>query len=150
MREILFRGKRMDNLEWISGNLIVDLNGVCEIWDYANHHRDSYSCCEVIPETVGQFTGLRDISGVPIFEGDVVRILYSDWLSQAPDNNRNLEQYLIDISNIGQVIFLDLSWMICFKNNKQGIYYDSMNTGKHGRINVIGNVYDHQYLLKNK
>ena len=130
MREILFRGKRKDNGEWICGDLLQDVeSGICAIVSYVNLggniHDLSESCIfAVIPETVGQYTGLTDKNGVKIFEGDIVR--YGDTIHEVVFEQRNGTAYFGLVYSKSEALPF-------------GHYQDLR------QIEVIGNIYDNGY-----
>ena len=131
MREILFRGKQTDNGEWIEGAyspfylnfgereekphiiIISDDEDIDGLW------------CEVIPETVGQYTGLTDKNGVRIFEGDIVSLVKHDSL-------------------IYKVVYVPCRYELV---NSKGVNCFVLDIYKSENIEVIGNIHDNPELL---
>ena len=74
-RIIKFRGKRVDNGEWVEGSFIHDWDNGCEIAEFGIKALGCHPV-EVIPESVGQFTGLLDKNKVEIYEKCIINDKY--------------------------------------------------------------------------
>ena len=130
MREILFRGKRLHDNKWIYGNFVSDCEGnphiieprfFCEDGHHLQYEDNTDTPVFIIPETVGQYTGLTDKNGVRIFEGDVVDYISSD---------------VIGNPKTGTIIVKDMT------------DYDTMIYLNHSdELQIIGNIHDNPELL---
>ena len=145
MRDVLFRGKRVDNGEWVYGFLVEALNCVTDKSETFIIEQDAtyftygeFACAvEVKTETVGQFTGLCDKNGKKIFEGDIISAV-------ALDTGKEQRAVIgfgnfIDENNDDEYI----GFFIEFDGIKTTITQLSMEECKN-RIEVIGNKYDNK------
>ena len=134
MRDILFKGKRVDNGEWTEGYFFKTWDKVFLLWGMTG---DCPNMEEVVPETVGQFTGLCDKNGKKIFEGDIISAVTLD----TGKEQRAVIGFgnFIDENNNDEYI----GFFIEFDGIKTTITQLSMEECKN-RIEVIGNKYDNK------
>ena len=120
MREILFRGKRIDNGEWVYGDLVQSPDyDVVQIYEQ-DLCGDNFS---VDPSTIGQYTGLTDKNDKKIFEGDIVKHLSDNMV------------YLIEYDNrFGMYV-----------SKQKGSSYSGCI-----RCEIIGNIHDSPELLEDR
>lgn len=151
MKEILFRGKNSETKEWVEGSLINTWENDLYIFEKGYYYKDIESTIiKVIPETVGQDTGIKDKNGVKIFEGDIVSYEHYPKRLKTPEENFRIMEYSKWINNgkmfkrIGLVKMETLTGMtIEFKNNYRYFWWDNLEC-----IEVIGNIHDNPELVE--
>ena len=125
IREVIFRGKRTDNGEWVKGYLYITHIGAHEIGSYDAEINIERLTFDVIPEPVGQYTGLTDKNGKRIFEGDIVSLVKHDGL-------------------IYKVVYVPCRYELV---NSKGVNCFVLDIYKSENIEVIGNIHDNPELL---
>ena len=139
-REILFKAKRIDNGEWVEGDLIHAPDGRRAI-------STDNDLVEVMPETICQYTGLTDRDGQRIWENDLLRYSYdypgSPWLKAKGLTDDGIKY------SAGAVFWQDWrgTWAVCGRGKdrmaNQDVYVYSRNPN---RVEVIGNIFDNPEL----
>lgn len=131
MRPIKFRGKRVDNGEWVFGSLDLTANQAAILWDRIDNEGDTAPWfADVVPGTIGQFTGQLDKNGKEIYEGDIVRY-YDD-----------IEDELVS----SHVIYHKESCSFCAAPTK--LCGDYTGITAYWQFEVIGNIHDKTELIK--
>ena len=131
MREIKFKGKRIDNGEWAEG----DLTRYSKYMSYITVDLVEGEVYEVLTPTVGQYTGLHDKNGKEIYEGDIVTY---------PDGDGGYE-YCDEIINSGVVTWSNISLCYFATNNNTAEFPATWECIE--EIQVIGNIHDNPELL---
>ena len=159
MCKTLFRGKPTNLIDldalpeyhkwvkdgWVYGYLIGKNVIVGEIVDFEEGYLKTEFWCRVRPETVGQFTGLRDNNGIGIYEGDIIRYkLFSD----KPPSKRPKKKYI------------SVCRRVCWDNKcasyelereyevREYPYSTTYNYGWRSDCEVVGNIHDNPELLE--
>lgn len=137
MRQILFRGKRIENGEWYEGSLHLEYEGVTNTFQgayllgkYSPAYKDAvHGYIKVDPETVSEFTGMLDNAGQKIFEGDICK--FRNW-----DDGK--------MCWIGKVGFERGGYFISGEANEEfaSDFYISLGGIPQENIEIIGNIYD--------
>ena len=122
MRTIKFRGKSILTDEWFYGDLVHSADK--KRTAILVNDKDSYDECEVVPETIGQFTSLYDCDGKEIFEGDILDF-----------NGLTVE-----------VRFVRGAFALLVNGNLDDELYGDCRTDLFAK--VIGNVYENPDILK--
>lgn len=140
VREVIFRGKRVDNGEWVYGYYFKATHhwhnhGIHKDWIATDTVQNSGWCnvrgkYAVIPQTVGQYTGLTDKNGKKVFEGDIVKNEY----------RKGQYQYFKIVYDTRFYC-----WQVENKYGMLGFLYNVI-----GDLEVIGNIYDNPKLLEVK
>lgn len=134
-REILFRGKRVDNGEWVEGYL-MDENYINVPFNDNDVNGRFDDPVEVYPETVCKYTGLTDKNGRKIFENDIVRAIY-----KPKGEDLTVDDFIIKWDKY-------YCGYVGYYAEKENLY-NPLLFGSRTSFEVIGNIFDNLKLLVN-
>lgn len=159
MREILFKAKVKETGEWVEGFYAVkgeayrqpEQHCICVSTLSGNCESSYFTDVEVWPETVGQYTGLEDVNGKKIFEGDIVRDLrlylcHEREFEQGYINEEKYEAYRKN-ARTNVVSFCDVGSCGCCYEAFVGSGFAAFGIDLN-ECEVIGNIHDNPELLK--
>ena len=142
----LFRGKRKDNGEWVTGYLIQGKKTYIATTEAINYmvvstsYMASIKLVEVIPETVGQYTGLKDKNGKLIFTGDILE-------SRASENKEDWKKWVVTFSDGSFCFEREIPRKRKHKYEENLLCVDEIEL--YG-LTVIGNIHDNPELLQRR
>ena len=130
MRTIKFRGKSILTDEWFYGDLVHSSDK--KRTAILINDKDSYDECEVVPETVGQFTSLYDCDGKEIYEGDILRFGNSPSCVCEVKWNKSIAAFCIRFYFESEIGSMPLGEWVEYEKN----------------IAIVGKIHDNPELLK--
>lgn len=141
MREILFRGKSIDNREWVYG-FYSNTKGENGGFHYIQTDKTSI---RIDPETIGQYTGLKDKNGTKIFEGDVIEYIRYN-LKTGYMNYKDVKEVGRIFWNDSKHAFYYRAKLDCGAVSGLLLFDDDRCDGFD--IKIIGNEYDNPELIE--
>lgn len=145
MRDIIFRGQRVDNCEWVYGYYTnchyADLEE-CTTGHYIIEYPDKWH--EIYTDTIGQYTGLCDKNGTKIFEGDI--IVKEDKYCKMY-GVINFGEHSPTTAELGEIGFF-IEWLDNNSNLWSELIRNDLGFWVDSGIEVIGNIHENKELLE--